>query len=163
MATILSVLSAYEGADVRRLHPQHGIWELVRPGFFARSRRARIARFEACRAEVLRELLAAGSTTFIEHQDPPSDGSVPGRWRSASERTWIVPSGFSAEERATALWLASGCWFFYEAPRAAGEPWPDVFRLPPETVIRWLAAHEVRAAVASFHDDAEWRVMFRSA
>jgi hypothetical protein len=159
MDAIARVLVAHEGKDVRRLHPQHGIWQIVWPGLIARSRRARIARVQTCRAEVLRELFSTGLPRFIRHPDPPKDYDVPGRWEPRGDDTWVAPSGFQPGDRASASWFALGCWVAYAAPRPADEPWPDVFRLSAEDVLQWTSAHGVRAAVGSFHDDDEWRVV----
>jgi hypothetical protein len=157
--SIASLLAAQDGRDVRRLHPEHRVWQLTWPGVFARSRRARIAGLQTCRAEIARKLGSMGSPRFIDHPDPPADYDVPGHWECVGGQTWRIPAECAFEDRASAAWLALGCWVVYAAPDPVTEPWPDMFRLPPEELMQWIEARNVRAAIASFHDDDEWRIV----
>ena len=158
MLAITKVLVAHEGKDVRRVHPEHDVWHLSRPGLIARLRHARISSLEACRSELLRQLFAWDLPTFIYHPDTPADCEVPGHWHSQGDKTWTVPSGFTAENNATSSWLALGCWTAYVAREAVGS-WPDIFRRSPDDIILWARTHGVRAAIVSSHDDDEWRVV----
>lgn len=108
MHPVATILVARECRDIRRLHPQNDVWQVVWSGLLSRSRRARMARVESCRADVLRELLSGGPLTFIQHEDAPKDYDVPGVWVSHGDKTWVVPPAFmsivSAEHRE---WRAS--------------------------------------------------------
>jgi hypothetical protein len=159
MDTIAAALIEHEGDDIRRVHPAFDVWQLARPGLVASFQRGRIDRLEACRAEVLRALLASESPIFIEHQDPPREYDVPGDWVSHDQNTWRVPPGFAFDEPASAAWLALGNWVVYTASHAIHDAWPDVFRTTPDILVDWIRSRRIRAAICSFYDDDEWRVI----
>jgi hypothetical protein len=159
MNAIVAALIEQEGEDIRRVRPGYDEWHLARPGLVASFQRGRIDRFEACRAEVFRAVLASELPVFIEHQDPPREYDVPGDSVSQDHDTWRVPPGFAVDEAASAAWLALGGWVIYTAPDAIHDSWPDVFRLSPDVLVEWIRTRGIRAAVCSFHDDDEWRVI----
>jgi hypothetical protein len=156
---IRDLLIAHEGQDVRRVHPGFDVWNLARPGLLASPRRDRLSRFEACRAALIRALLSTEPARFIQHPDPPGDYDVPGDWQPHSPHIWRVPDAFDPRDRTLAAWLALGSWVAYAAPRAIEDAWPDVFRQAPDVVLPWIRTHRVQAAICSFYDDDEWRVL----
>jgi hypothetical protein len=108
--------------------------------------------------ELLRALFASDAPSFVQHEDPPQEYEVPGSWHPQGDKTWAVPSGLELDDRAFLSWLSLGCWVAYSASRPV-LTWLDVFHVSPEEVMQWIRARGVLAAISSFHDDDEWRVI----
>jgi hypothetical protein len=163
MHPVAAVLVASEGEDVRRLDPASDVWHIAAPRLFAKSRSARVAQVEACRAATFSALISSMPQVFIQHEDPPDDYGIAGPWVASAAKTWAIPAGFAMDDPASAGWLALGCWTVYAARHPITEPWPDVFRIPPAAAMQWLKAHDAQAAICSWHDDDEWRVIVSTA
>jgi hypothetical protein len=153
----------WESADIRRRDPALPVWDLGRPGLFARHRRQRREAVAACRQEVLATLLRWSGLVFLMHPEPPKEYKVPGNWRHAGEATWLVPPDFDPEEAGGKLWLSLGDWRFYSGPESVQGMWPDVFRCHAAQLLAWMSARPVRVLVESFHDDTDWVVALGAA
>ena len=152
------ILSRRQGADIRRRDGALPVWDLGRPGFFARHRRQRREAVAACRRELLNTLLRGPGPIFLTHE-PPQEYEVPGEWERAGEGTWLVPPGFDLDHPAVAYWLfALGNWRLYRSPAPAEGNWPDAFRCAAAELLAWTRAKSVCALIESFHDDTDWVV-----
>ncbi len=158
---LIALIGARECADIERLDAAHAVWDISTPGLFARRRPERIRRVEQCRLAILYTLLRGGSPAFIRHAESPDGFEVPGSWSASGERTWIVPEGFSVEDRTTAAWLALGDWLL-SCGRSALTVERDIFRLDAPQIVEAMREDGVTLAVASFHDDVSWRVAVTS-
>jgi hypothetical protein len=152
------VLCRWESGDIRRRDPALLVWDLGRPGPFARHRRQRREAVTVCRREVLTTLLGWGGPVFLRHPEPPKDYKIPGNWQPADEATWLVPPDFNPDDAGGKHWLSLGDWRFYSAPGPAQGKWPDVFRCRAADLLAWMSARSVRVLVESFHDDTDWVV-----
>jgi hypothetical protein len=153
---IKEILRRWEGADIlRRRDPALPVWDLRRPGRFARQRRKAVA---ACRRELLTTLLGSGGLVFLRHPEPPEQYDIPGNWQPAGKATWLVPPDFNLDHPAVGYWLFHlGNWTFYRAP-APAENLPDAFRCSASELLAWMSARSVQALIDSFHDDTDWVV-----
>ncbi len=157
------ILSRYEGVDIRRRDSALPVWDLGRPGFFARHRRRRREAVAAGRREVLNALLGSPGPVFLMHE-PPQEYEVPGQWQPAGEGTWLVPPDFNFGHPAVGYWLfALGNWRFYRAAAPAEGDWPDTFRCAAAELLAWMRARSVMALIESFHDDTDWVVALDAA
>jgi hypothetical protein len=157
------ILSRWQSVDIRPREGVLPVWDLGRPGLFARHRRQRKEAVEECRRQLLSTFLAGEGPIFVMHE-PPQDHEVPGEWRFASDATWLVPADFNLDHPAVKYWLfALGNWRFYRAPAAAGGNWPDGFRCSAAELLAWMRTRSVQALIESFHDDTDWIVAFDTA
>ena len=51
-----------------------------------------------------------------------------------------------------------GNWQLYAAEKALTVATPDTFRIKPEKVLSFMAAHDVILFIDVLHDDTDWRV-----
>jgi hypothetical protein len=153
-----SVLSRYQGKDIRPRDCSQFVWEIAWPRLFTPNRRQRQKAVVACRQELLNFLVSGVGPVFVVHE-PPQEYDVPGNWQLAGEATWIVPSDLNLDHPAIKHWLfAIGNWRIYSAPRPIDGGWPDAFRCSVADLLDWMAAKSVRALIESFHDDTDWVV-----
>jgi hypothetical protein len=156
------ILSRWQSEDVRRRDGSLPVWDIGRPGLFARHRRRRQEVVAACRRELLTTLLRSDAVIYLMHHEPPREYDVPGSWQPAGTATWLVPPGFDLGDPVVMHWLALGDWRFYSAPGPA-EGGPDVFRSSAAGLMAWMSGKRVRALIESFHDDTEWVVALATA
>jgi len=71
---------------------------------------------------------------------------------------WRAPTGFDPGEAATQGWLALGGWIAYRAASPCCES-PDLFSMTPAQAVGWATENGIAAAIQSFHDDQDWRVV----
>jgi hypothetical protein len=153
------ILSRWQGRDIRRREGSLAVWDLGRPGLFARHRRPRRQAVAACRRELLAALLTSERPLFLLSPEPPGAYEVPGRWQPAGQATWLVPADFNPELPAVKRWLFDlGDWRLYRAARPAAARSPDVFRCSAGELLAWMRAQAVQALIESFHDDTDWVV-----
>ena len=154
-----AILTRRQGEDVRRREAPLSVWEVGRPGLFARNRRERLEAVAACRAELLAALLGCDGPVYLSHGEPPDSYEIPGTWTPAGPATWLVPRDFGPRQPDAKHWLFSlGGWSLYAAPGAAPVGSLDPFRCPAGDLLAWMKTHSVRAFIASFFDDTEWVV-----
>jgi hypothetical protein len=152
------ILSRDESSDLRRRDGSLPVWDLGRPGFFARHHRRRREAVDACRRELLNALLGSPGAVFLMHE-PPQEYEVPGAWQRAGEGTWFVPPHFNFDHPTVEYWLfALGNWRLYQAPAPAEGDWPETFRCAAAELLAWMRARSVKALIESFHDDIAWVV-----
>jgi hypothetical protein len=154
-----TILTRRQGEDVRRREANLPVWDLGRPGLFARNRRDRLDAVTGCRAELLAALLGSGGPVYLSHGEPPESYEIPGTWTPAGPSTWLVPRDFDPRHPKARHWLfALGGWNLYTAPAPTSEGWPDVFRCRAGDLLAWMATHSVRDLIVSFWDDTDWVV-----
>jgi hypothetical protein len=160
---VTEILSRRESTDIRRRDGPLPVWDLGRPGFFARHRRQRREAVAACRRELLNALLGCHGPIFLMHETPQGY-EVPGAWRPVGGATWLVPRDFNLDHPAVGYWLfALGNWRLYRAPALAEGNWPDAFRCAAGELLAWLKAKSVWTLIESFHDDTDWVVALDTA
>ena len=157
------ILRRSEGENIRRRDPALLVWDLRRPGLFARHRRQRREAVTACRQQLLTTLVVWDGPVFLMHPEPPKEYKVPGNWQPAGEATWLVPPDFNPGDAAGKHWLSLGDWSLYSAPGLVQGKWPDVFRCRAAELLDWMSGKSVRVLVESFHDDTDWVVAVRPA
>jgi hypothetical protein len=152
------ILSCFRSADVRPRDDSLPVWDVGRPGLFARQRRHRRQTVAECRRQLLSAVLGGDGPIFLTHE-PPRDYEVPGDWQPAGEATWLVPRDFDPDHPAAAYWLfVIGNWNLYRAPAPPEGRWPDAFRCGAAELLEWMRAKSVQALIESFHDDTDWTV-----
>jgi hypothetical protein len=158
------ILCRWQGEDIRRRDGSLPVWDLGRPGLFARHRRQRREAVAACRRELLATMLGFERPVFLMSPGTPEEYEVPGHWQSAGQATWLVPVDFDPDDPAAQNWLfAIGDWRLYRAARPAEGKSPDVFRCRAAELLDWMNAHAVQALIESFHDDSDWVVAVATA
>jgi hypothetical protein len=157
-SAITSALSTLGSDAVRSIQAEYILWDLREPRLLSRRRRERMAGIEAARLAIWNALLSGKKRVLIMHPESPVEYEVPGAWILEGDRTWVTPRGFDPSEPATRSWLSVGGWVAYTAPKAI-RSWPDIFRITVPEACEWAARHAIEAAISSYLDDAEWRVV----
>jgi hypothetical protein len=153
------ILCRWQGEDIRRRDGSLPVWDVGRPGLFARRRRQRREAVAACRRELLATMLDSEPPLFLTSPWTPEEYEVPGHWQSAGEATWLVPVEFDFDHPPFQYWLfAMGDWRLYRAAKYADGRSPDVFRCSAAELLAWMNAQTVQALIESFHDDTDWVV-----
>jgi hypothetical protein len=156
------ILRTFRGPDVRPRSESLPVWDVGKPGLFARRRRKRDAAVEQCRSRLLAALLATDRPLFLTHPEPPQEYGVPGTWRPAGPSTWLVPSDLDVRGPAVVRWLfVLGNWGLYRGAGAVEGEWPDLFRCGAPEVLSWMADRGVEALIVSFPDNTDWVVAAR--
>jgi hypothetical protein len=158
-----TILTRWQGKDIRRREGSLPVWDIGRVGLFARHRRQRREAVAACRQELLTTLLRHDGPVFLMSTEPPSEYDVPGSWQPSGQATWLVSGDFSLDHPAVKHWLFDlGNWTIYSAPQPVEGKWPDVFRCSAAGLVAWISAKAVRVLIESFHDDTDWVVAFKT-
>jgi hypothetical protein len=156
---MIQVLRRWQNEDIRQRDQSVAVWEVGRPGLFARHRRQRRQAVAACRRELLTTMLASDGPLFLIPPGPPEEYEVPGEWCPAGAATWLVPMDFTPDHPAVQYWLFTiGNWRLYRAAGAVEGKSPDVFRCNAGELLAWMNANAVEALIEAFHDDTEWVV-----
>jgi hypothetical protein len=159
-----TILVRWQGKDICRRDASLPVWDIGRPGLFARRRRLRRQAVAACRQELLTTLLRSDGPIFIMHHEPPKEYDVPGTWRPAGKATWLVPEDFNLDHPAVKRWLFDlGDWSIYSALQPVEGKCPDVFRCSAAELVAWMSSEKVHTLIESFHDDTVWVVAFNKA
>jgi hypothetical protein len=158
---MVEIFSRYRSEDIRRRDDSLSVWDIGRPGLFARHRRHRREVVAACRQELLTRLIRSDRPVFLMTQAPPREYEVPGNWQPAAKATWLVPGDLNLDHPIVKHWLFTlGDWRLYSAPGPAQSKWPDAFRCSAAELVAWMSAQAVAALIESFHDDTDWVVAF---
>ncbi len=152
-----AILTGSEGPEVRRREAGRPVWDLSRPGPFARNRRRRYQAAMSCRDQLLSALLSSGRIICQTHQESPDSYPIPGDWGLVGPSTWLVPQGLDVRYPDVRHWLFDlGGWSMYIAASPAPVDGPDVFRCRAVDLLAWMNANSVQIMIASFLDDSDW-------
>jgi len=161
---IISILARWQGKDIRPRDASLTVWDIGRPGLFARQGRRRRQAVATCRQELLTSLLRLDGPLFLTSLEPPQENDIPGNWQPVGKATWLVPGDFDLDHPSVKSWLFDlGMWTIYTAPRSVEGVWPDVFRCRASELVAWMDAEAIRALIVSFHDDTDWVVAVKAA
>ena len=154
------IFSHWKTPDIRSRDDSLAVWDIGRPGLWARDRRKRRQAVAECRREILGAVLEFNGPIFVVHE-PPLDCDVPGDWQPAGERTWLVPPDFDHNHPGVQYWLFHlSNWRIYCASNPVNGQWLDAFGCSAGELLAWMSARSVAALIQSFHDDTEWVVAF---
>jgi hypothetical protein len=156
------ILVHWRTEDIHRRDASLPVWEIGRPGLFARHRRQRREAVASCRGELLSALLAADGPIFVNHQEPPNE-YVGGDWQRGGGSTWLLPPDLNVHDPMVERWFSLGDWCFYSAPAPVTGSRPDVFRCGAAEILDWMKENSVAAWIESFHDDTDWVVALGTA
>ncbi|HEV3235470.1 MAG TPA: hypothetical protein VGZ25_00680, partial [Gemmataceae bacterium] len=118
------ILTQWQGKDIRPRDASLPVWDIGRPGLFARHRRQRREVVAACRQKLLTTLLRSDGPVFLMSSEPPKEYDVPGIWQPAGKATWLIPGDFNLDHLAVKHWLFTlGDWSFYSAPAPVERNW----------------------------------------